>query len=525
MKLRSATPAAGRREWIALAVIALPCVLYAMDLTVLNLALPRVSEDLRPSSAQLLWIVDTYGFFVAGLLVTMGTLGDRIGRRRLLLLGAAAFGAASLLAAFSRSATMLIVARGLLGIAGATLAPSTLSLIRNIFLDPKQRRVAVGIWISSYSFGGAIGPVLGGLMLQHFRWGSVFLLAVPVMLLLLLVGPFLLPEFSDPAAAPLDLPSAALSLLAVLSVIAGIKLCAQDGLGTLPLFAIALGLVLGFSFVRRQHRLEHPLIDLKLFQAPAFGASLAIYLVGTLVAFGSYVFVGQYLQLVLELTPLSAGLWLLPWSGGFIVGSSVAPQIARRVRPGLVMSGGLALAALGFFVLSTVSDTGMPGLISALVLYSLGLAPVFTLGTDLIIGAAPRERAGAAAAISETASELGGALGIAVLGSIGTALYRSSLAATTIAGVPPEARAAAEDTLGGANVVAARLPPAARVLLLDAARAAFASALHVTALICAVVAALTAVFSWVALRRLGLAAAGAESGGEESDSATSLPAA
>jgi DHA2 family multidrug resistance protein-like MFS transporter len=350
-------------------------------------------------------------------------------------------------------------------------------------------------------------------------------LAVPVMLLLLLVGPFLLPEFSDPAAAPLDLLSAGLSLLAVLLVIAGIKLCAQDGLGTLPLVAIFAGVVLGFWFVRRQRRLEHPLIDLRLFQAPAFGASLAIYLVSTLVAFGSYVFVGQYLQLVLELTPLSAGLWLLPWSGGFIVGSSLAPQIARRVRPALVMSGGLALAALGFFVLSTVPETGMPGLISALVLYSLGLAPVFTLGTDLIIGAAPRERAGAAAAISETASELGGALGIAVLGSIGTALYRSGLAATTIAGVPSEARAAARDTLGGANAAAAQLPPAARALLLEAARGAFARALHVTALICAVVAALTALFSWVALRRLGLPAASDAADGEEPESAPNAPAA
>src|ERR1700704_3524451 len=223
-------PRATRREWIGLAVIALPCLLYAMDLTVLNLAVPKLSADLKPTSSQLLWIIDIYGFMTAGSLITMGTLGDRIGRRRLLLIGAAAFGVASVLAAFSTSAVMLIATRAILGIAGATLVPSTLSLIRNMFADPAQRTFAIGVWITSYSVGGAIGPLLGGVMLQHFWWGSVFLLAVPVMVLLLVVGPFLLPEFRGESRRPLDLRSAALSLIAVLSVIYGMKLIAQDGL-------------------------------------------------------------------------------------------------------------------------------------------------------------------------------------------------------------------------------------------------------------------------------------------------------
>src|SRR6188474_2903990 len=189
---------AGRREWLGLAVIALPCVLYSMDLTVLELAVPRLSADLKPTAAQLLWILDIYGFLVAGSLITMGTLGDRIGRRRLLMIGAAAFGVASVIAAFSTSAEMLIATRALLGLAGATLAPSTLSLIRNMFLDQQQRTVAIGIWISSYSVGAAIGPLVGGILLEHFWWGSVFLIGVPVMVLLLVVGPMLLPEFRDP---------------------------------------------------------------------------------------------------------------------------------------------------------------------------------------------------------------------------------------------------------------------------------------------------------------------------------------
>jgi DHA2 family multidrug resistance protein-like MFS transporter len=233
--MTSDTPSrAGRREWIGLAVIAVPCLLYSMDLTVLHLAVPQLSADLKPSSAQLLWIIDIYGFLVAGSLITMGTLGDRIGRRRLLLIGAAAFAVASVLAAFSTSASMLIATRALLGLAGATVAPSTLSLIRNMFLDPHERTVAISVWVTSYSVGGAIGPLIGGVLLEYFWWGSVFLIAVPVMALLLVLGPRLLPEYRDPNAGRPDVVSAGLSLAAVLSIIYGLKKIAQDGPGWLP---------------------------------------------------------------------------------------------------------------------------------------------------------------------------------------------------------------------------------------------------------------------------------------------------
>ncbi|HZA25693.1 MAG TPA: MFS transporter, partial [Dehalococcoidia bacterium] len=197
------TPRATRREWIGLGVLAIACVLYAMDLTVLHLAVPSLSADLQPSSVQLLWIIDVYGFLVGGSLITMGTLGDRIGRRKLLLIGAAAFGVASVMAAFSTSAEMLIAARALMGVAGATLAPSTLSLIFSMFRDPRQRSVAIGVWISGFSAGAAIGPVVGGVLLEFFWWGSVFLLALPVMALLLALGPRVLPEFRDPQAGRL----------------------------------------------------------------------------------------------------------------------------------------------------------------------------------------------------------------------------------------------------------------------------------------------------------------------------------
>jgi DHA2 family multidrug resistance protein-like MFS transporter len=497
------SPRAGRREWIGLAVIALPCMLYSMDLTVLNLAVPHISADLKPSSSQLLWIVDIYGFLVAGSLITMGTLGDRIGRRRLLLIGAAAFGAASVLAAFSTSAEMLIATRALLGIAGATLAPSTLSLIRNMFLDPEQRTVAIGVWVTSYSVGGAIGPLLGGVLLEYFWWGSVFLLAVPVMVLLLVLGPVLLPEFRDPEAGRLDLLSAAQSLAAVLLVIYGLKKLAQDGPGWSPAWSIVAGLAIGLLFVHRQRTLTNPLIDLRLFRDPAFSTSLATYTLGTLVAFGVYIFIAQYLQLVLGLSPLQAGLATVPSMAAFIVGSMVVPAIARRVRRAYVMGAGLIVSAIGFGVLTQVEKTSsLVVLITGSIIYSLGLSPVVILATDLIVGSAPVERAGAASAISETSSELGGALGIAILGSIGTAVYRHAMWDAVPGGVPPEALEAARSTLGGAVAVGDQLPHGLGAELLGAAREAFTQAFQLTAAISAAVALITALLATVLLRRV-----------------------
>ena len=485
---------AGRREWIALAVLALACVVYAMDLTVLHLAIPQLSADLQPTSAQLLWIADIYGFMVAGLLITMGTLGDRIGRRRLLLFGAAFFAVASLLAAFSTSAEMLIAARGLLGIAGATIAPSTLSLIRNLFHDPGQRTFAVGVWITAYSLGGAIGPVIGGALLEFFWWGSVFLIAIPVMALLLALGPALLPEYRDPNPGRLDLRSAGLSLLAVLAVVYGLKQIAQDGFGLLPLLSIVAGIALGVVFVRRQQRLMHPLIDLRLFRIPAFSASLAVYTLGILVLFGSFLFIYQYLQLVLEYSPLMAGVLTLPSFVAFILGSMVAPIFVKRSRPAYVMAAGLAVSAVGMLLLTQVSaDGGLAVLLVSMFVYSLGMAPIFTLTNDLILGAAPPERAGAASAISETGAELGGALSIAILGTLGTAIYRIQVDDGVPASVPAEDAHTIRDTLGGAVATSERLSDSVGAVVLTAAREAFTQGLQVVALVSAILSALAAI--------------------------------
>ncbi len=466
---------ATRREWTGLAVIALPCLVYAMDLTVLNLALPAISADLRPDPAQLLWIIDIYGFMVAGLLITMGTLGDRIGRRRLLLIGAAAFALTSLLAAFSHSAETLIAARALLGIAGATLAPSTLSLIRNMFHDEHERQFAIGIWITAFSVGSAIGPLAGGLVLQHWSWGATFLPAVPVMLLLLALGPALLPEYRDAQAGRIDAASVALSIAAVLSCIYGLKQAAAHGFGLTEAAALAAGIVFGVLFVHRQRRLTDPLLDLALFARPAFSATIAAYALSCLAIFGVYIFITQYLQWVLGLSPLQAGLAILPWSLGFVFGSLLTPRLARRVAASRILIGGMAVTTVGFALLcATGGPHTLPVLIAATVVMSLGMAPVFTVGNDIIVSSAPAERAGAAAALSETSAEFSGALGIALFGSLGTLIYRHGLEARRPGSVSP-------GTLGDTLEQAAAAGAAGEALA-TAARAAFTDALQFTAL-------------------------------------------
>jgi len=514
----TAPPKATRREWIGLAVLALACLLYVMDLTVLHLAVPAMSADLKPTSAQLLWIIDIYGFLVAGSLVTMGTLGDRIGRRKLLLIGAGAFGLVSILAAFSVSPEMLIASRALLGIAGATLAPGTLSLIFHMFNDPRERSIAVGVWIGSFSAGSAIGPVLGGIMLEFFWWGSVFLLALPVMGALLILGPRVLPEYKDPDAGRLDPVSAGMSIVALLAVIFGLKEIAQDGFGTVPAAAIAIGVVVGTLWVRRQQHLTDPMIDVSLFRIRSFNAALGVNFLSIFVMVGYFLFVAQYLQLVVGLSPLEAGLWSLPSAIAFVIGSQLAPRIVQRMRPAYLVGGGLGLGALGLFMLVQVGATGgLPMLIAASVVISIGLAPVFGLTTEMIVGSAPPESAGAASGISETAAELGGALGIAILGSVGVAVYRGEVASDLPPSVPPVAAEAARDTLGGAVAVAGDLPAGLGATVLDVAREAFVAGMHLTAGIATIIAVGLAVLAVVALRSHRL---GANEGGDDDGDAT-----
>lgn len=479
----SASPRAGLREWIGLAVLMLPTILIAMDLTVLHLAIPSISEDLQPTSTQLLWITDIYGFMIAGSLITMGTLGDRIGRRRLLMIGAAAFGATSILAASSTSAGMLIFSRALLGIAGATLMPSTMSLIRNMFPDSRQRTAAIGVWVSGFSAGSAIGPLVGGFLLEHFSWGSVFLIAVPIMVLLVVGGLLVLPEYKDPKPGRFDLIGAVMSIVAVLSIIFGVKQLAEIGLDFLALGAITLGLIVGYLFIRRQRLLPDPLIDLKLFRVPAFSASLMTYGVGIFVAFGVGLFTAQYLQLVLGLSPMEAGIWSLPGAVISIIASNTAPRLARRIRTAYIVAAGLISAAVGLAIIAQAGIDSLGLVVGGNLLISLGFGFAFTLTIDMVVATAPPERAGAASAIAETAAELGGALGIAVLGTIGMLIYSHQLAATMPPGISAEAAVAAEATLGGAVIVAAGLPADAGATLMNSASYAFVHGLQLVAFV------------------------------------------
>ncbi len=490
---------AGRREWIGLAVLALPTLLLSVDMSVLHLAVPALAADLRPSSTQLLWIIDIYGFMVAGFLVTMGTLGDRIGRRKLLMIGGAAFGLASIGAAFATSPAMLIGARALLGVAGATLMPSTLALISNMFRNPRQRGAAIAVWMSCFMAGMVIGPVVGGLILAVAWWGAVFLMAVPVMVLLLLTAPALLPEYRDEHAGRLDLASVALSLGTILPVVFALKEIAKAGPSPLTLAALAVGLGLGTVFARRQRRLADPMLDLSLFRNRTFTAALSIVLVGALTMGGVFLLVSQYLQLVGGLSPAGAGLALVPQALAVVAGSLIAPRLARRFRPEFVLGFGMLVAAAGILLFTRAGGSGEVTLVVVgMSVAAFGMGPQGVLCTEMVVGSVPARKAGAASAMSETSGEFGIAMGIALFGSIGTAVYRDDL---VLPGhLSGGAAAEATESLAGAVDVAGGLDQRLAASVLGAARDAFAGGLHTVAAIGAAVAITFAVIGMIALR-------------------------
>ncbi|GAA4704437.1 MFS transporter, DHA2 family, multidrug resistance protein [Promicromonospora umidemergens] len=502
-------PKAGPREWLGLFVLTLPTILLALDATVLNLAVPHLSADLEPTGAELLWIVDIYGFMIAGFLLTMGALGDHVGRRRLLMIGAVGFGAASVLAALATTPAALIAARALLGVTGATLMPSTLALLTNMFKDPRQRGVALSVWVTCFSVGTAVGPVLGGMLLAWFEWGSVFLLAVPVMVLLLVTAPLLLPEFKDADAGRIDLASVVLSLGTVLPVIYGIKRLAEHGVDAAAAGAILLGLAVGMLFVMRQRRSTDPLLDLRLFANRAFSASLLVLLLGLGLMGGLYLFITQYLQSVAGLPAFRAGLWLLPAAAALIVASSLTPVLVRRIRPAYVIGGALLLSVPGYFMIAVVDSGGeLPMLVTGFVLIYAGISPMMVLGTDLVVGSAPPERAGSAAAVSESGMEFGIAMGVAALGSVVTSVYRSELGDTLPPNTSEATRDASLDTLAGAETAVGALPDPMRLEVLELAREAFTNGMNLAAGIAGSIVAVLAIVAIVLLRHVPTSGAG-----------------
>ncbi|MXV51531.1 MFS transporter [Pedobacter sp. HMF7647] len=490
---------AGRKEWIGLAVLALPTLLISMDTTVIYLALPEISAALQPGNSQLLWITDIYGFMEAGFLITMGTLGDRIGRRKLLLAGAVCFAIASVFAAFSSSTGMLIAARGLLGVAGATLLPSTLAILRNMFHDDKQRTMAIGIWTTFFSAGTVLGPFVGGLLLTHFWWGSVFLMGAPVMLAFIIVGPMFFPEFKDPHPGTFDLLSVALLLFSVLSFVYGIKSFAESGPTAISAITLAVGVIAGLVFLRRQQVLAHPLIDMTLFRIRKFNAALIVLALALFTWAGIFFFVGQYLQLVLGLSPFKAGLATIPSALMSIVSCITAPILVKHFNRGNLTAAGLSLMGAGLLVLSFVDQDGLPLLICAGVLISAGCGMLVTINTDIVVAAAPPNKTGAAAGISETCTNLGSSLGIALLGSIGAIVYRMTMADVNIPGLSADLLEPAKQTIGNTRLISDQLDPARSHQLIEAAKNAFIRSFQITGLFHAATLLISALVAKVVL--------------------------
>ncbi|AVL96983.1 MFS transporter [Microbacterium paraoxydans] len=493
-------PRVGARGWAALVVLMLPVLLVSVDNTVLSFALPEISISLAPSGAEQLWIIDVYPLVLAGLLVTMGTLGDRFGRRRLLLIGATGFAVVSALAAFAPTAGLLIAARALLGFFGAMLMPSTLSLLRSIFQNRDQRRMAIAVWASAFSAGSALGPIVGGFLLEHFAWGSVFLIAVPVLIPLLIAAPLLVPESRDPNPGRIDPLSIALSMAAMIPVVYAIKSFAVDGPSLYAGGWALLGLVMGALFVRRQLRADTPMLDMALFRRGSFSGAILVNLLSVVALVGFLYFVSQHLQLVLGLSPMVAGLALVPGMAAMIVAGLTVVPISRRVPPHVLIPAALVFSVAGYLIVAfTTHAHGVAPLILAFVVLGIGIGAAETISNELILSSAPAAKAGAASAVSETAYELGAVLGTAILGGIITAFYRGALVLPE--GLPAEVARAAQETLAGAYTAAHELPAALGDALWQAAADAFGSGVTVTSLIGAGLVVVAAVIAAVTLRK------------------------
>ncbi|MCM2417410.1 MFS transporter [Streptomyces sp. RKAG293] len=484
----TAPPAASRRWW-GLAVLSLSLLVVGLDTTILNVALPALIEDMQPSALEQLWIVNAYALVISGLLITMGALGDRTGRRRLLMAGLVVFGAASGLAVVAGDPLGLIGARALLGLGGAMIMPATLSILRNLFHDPDERTRAITIWASVAGAGAAAGPIVGGLLVEHFGWHAAFLVNIPIVVVALGACWILLPESSSPSTAKWDWWSVLLSFAGMASLVQGIKMLAKQG----PLHVTSggmflLGIVLLVVFVRRQLRLPDPLVEVRLFTNRAFTLG-AVAIVLALFGMSSVLFLfTQWLQLVRGLQPAAAGLWMLPAMLSMFAMSLLTYPLLARVAARTLIAGGLTLLALGTVL--PILESSDPPLIVSLVCVGTGASMAFTSGSTLLMGSAPADRAGGAAAIEETGFELGNVLGIAFLGSLATVFYHGDLVVP--AGVPANVAERAKDSLGEAVVAAGRLGGPDGAALTEAARTAFTDAFDTTGWIAAAVLVVSA---------------------------------
>jgi DHA2 family multidrug resistance protein-like MFS transporter len=502
-----------RRAWAALAVLLLPVLLIAVDNTILAFALPSIAQEFRPAATTQLWIVDVYSLVLATLLIAMGSLGDRIGRRRLLMIGAAGFAVVSAAAAFAPSAGYLVAARAVLGFFGAMLMPSTLSLIRNIFEDASSRRLAIAIWASFFTAGSALGPIVGGALLEHFHWGAVFLVAVPILLPLLILAPRLVPESRDPNPGPLDLTSVALSLTTMLPLVWAIKTAAHDGASWLVGGALAMTVASALLFVRRQNRSATPMIDIRLFGYAPFASSILANFLSIVGLIGFIFFVSQHLQLVLGLSPLTAGLVTLPGAVLSMVAGIGVVRLVKWIAPHALVIVGLVLVSVGFgMILLFRHDLNVSAVVVSFIVLEIGVGISQTITNDTIVSSVPPAKAGAASAVSETAYELGAVVGTAVLGTIFTAFYRNNVAVPQ--GLTAAQTADAAESIGGATAVAHQLSPSVADKLLDSAKVAFDSGIAPTAIIASLLTLVAAAVVAYAFRGTSFRAGAGRPGSE-----------
>ncbi|MFF9124625.1 MFS transporter [Streptomyces sp. NPDC014889] len=485
-RLRRRAAGAGANRWVVLVVLCVSLLLVAVDATVLHVAVPAVTEDLRPGAIELLWIVDTYPLVCASLLILFGTLGDRVGRRRILLLGYTLFGIASAVAAFAPNPQMLIFARGLLGVGGAMIMPATLSLLRQVFPDRRERALAIGIWSAVAAVGAAVGPLLGGFLLEHFWWGSVFLVNIPLMLVSLPVGRLLLPESTGDRDGPWDVVGALLAAGGLFGVVLGVKRLGggETALSVLTVGPLVVGAALLVTFVRRQRRRTHPLVDLRMFARPAFSTSVGCIVLAMLALVGLELIAAQYLQLVLGLSPLATGLRLLPLTFAAMAAGLAGARMLRRFGPRRMVSFGFCVTAAAVVLLTAMGGRDNPGLLLAgFALLGFGLEMTLFGAYESMLSESPAAQAGGAAAIGETSYQLGAGMGIALLGTVMNAAYAPGLA--DVPGVPAKASGAAANSLGEAYGVADQLGGPVGAALRRAARDAFVHGLHVTLLVSA----------------------------------------
>ncbi|MEV0742348.1 MFS transporter [Streptomyces sp. NPDC050549] len=484
--LRRRAAGAGANRWVVLVVLCVSLLLVALDATVLHVAVPAVTEDLKPGAIELLWIVDVYPLVCASLLILFGTLGDRVGRRRILLLGYGLFGIASGLAACAHDAQVLILARALLGVGGAMIMPATLSILRQVFPDRRERAVAIGVWSAVAAVGAAVGPLLGGFLLEHFWWGSVFLVNIPLMLISLPIGRLLLPESRGDRNGPWDVVGALMAAGGLFGVVLGVKRLGggEPVHSAWTVAPLLVGAVLMVLFVRRQRRRTHPLVDLSMFRRPAFSTSVGCIVLAMLALVGLELIAAQYLQLVLGLSPLQTGLRLLPLTFAAMAAGLFGARMLRRFGPRRMVCFGFCLTAFSVLTLTAMGGRDNTGLLLfGFLLLGFGLEMTLFGAYESMLSEAPQAQAGGAAAIGETSYQLGAGIGIALLGSVMNAAYAPGL--RSVPGVPTSASASAGHSLGEAYDVASRLGGVRGAALRDAARHAFVHGLHVTLLVSA----------------------------------------